>query len=93
MGHHFNPLSAIIIRPSPSSYPHYELIFANTDSGEQVRMHIPRHGMFDDPTQEITMPQVEDFAVQVGELLSGFSGESFRSASEAQTKKRRSKKR
>ena len=91
MGHHFNPASAIIIRPSPS-IPHYELIFVNTDSGEQVRMHIPRHGMFEDPTQEITMPQVEEFAEQIGEFLSSFSGESFGSAVETQTKKLRSKK-
>jgi len=92
MGHHFNPLSAIIIRPSPSSYPHYELIYANTDSGEQVRVYIPRHGMFDDHTQEITMPQVEELAEQIGELLSSLSGESLSSAAEARTKKRRSKK-
>jgi hypothetical protein len=92
MGHHYNPARVMIIPPSPSSYPHYELIFANTDSGEQVRMYVPRHGMFEDPAQEITMDQVEELAEQLGEFLSSLSGDSFSSAAEAKTKKRRSKK-
>ncbi len=75
MGHHFNLDTAIIIPPSPTSYPHYELIFVNNDSGEQVRMHIPRFGMFEDPTREITPAQVEDIAEHIAGFLHDFSGD------------------
>lgn len=76
MGHHFTNFSAsmIIIPPSPSAHPSYELVFINTDSGEQVRLTIPRHGMFSDPTREITSDEVGHIADFMAEYLYNFSG-------------------
>ena len=76
MGHHFTALAAhlIIVPPSPSDHPSYELIFINTDSQEQVRMTIPRYGMFTDPGREITHEEVEQVASFIADYLHNFSG-------------------
>ena len=76
MGHHFTALAAhtIIIPATPSDHSSYELVFINTDSGEQVRMTIPRYGMFTDPGREITNDEVEQVAAFVADYLHNFSG-------------------
>ena len=74
MGHHFNPASIIIVPPGPSDHASYELVFINTDSREQVRMAIPRFGMFSDPDREITPAEVQQVANFIANYLHDYSG-------------------
>lgn len=92
MSHHYNRTLTMIIPASPSNYPHYDLIFTNSESGEQVRMQIPRRGLFEDPTQETTPAQAQEIAEFMIGFLNDFAGQSSGSAVEALKKKRRSQK-
>lgn len=74
MGHHFNPASMIIVPPGPSNHASYELVFINADSGEQVRMAIPRFGMFSDPGREIEPAEVQQVANFIANYLHNYSG-------------------
>ena len=48
----------------------YDVIFENSQTGEQIKMSLPRSGIFeDDPTREITTKEVKELSKQIVEVL------------------------